>query len=214
MKLLITGFDPFDSEVVNPSYEAVRRLPDAIAGAELAKLEIPTVFSRCGPALEAGIRAHQPDAVLCVGQAGGQAHIAVERVGINLIDARIPDNAGLQPVDVPVRPDGPAAYFSTLPVKAIVRRIRDSGIPCRLSCSAGTYVCNCLLYQALHMAALRYPHIRVGFIHVPFSDEQAAAKPGGTPGLPLAVLTQALALAAEAIAENPQDIHESMGSIY
>lgn len=214
MKLLITGFEPFGGETVNPSYQAVRLLPDAVAGAELVKLEIPTVFSQCGPAVEAGILAHQPDAVLCVGQAGGRAHIAVERVGINLIDARIPDNTGVQPVDQPVQPGGPAAYFSTLPVKAVVRRIQARGIPCQLSYSAGTYVCNCVLYQTLHMAALRYPHIRAGFIHVPFSHKQAAAKPEAPPSLPLAVIVEALALAAEAIAENPQDVQESMGSIF
>jgi len=130
------------------------------------------------------------------------------------MDARIPDNAGVQPVDVPVQPDGPAAYFSTLPVKAITRCIQDRGIPCQLSCSAGTYVCNCVLYQALHMTHLRYPHIRAGFIHVPFSDEQAAAKPDRPASLPLVVIMEALVLAVEAIAENPQDTHESMGSIF
>lgn len=214
MRLLITGFEPFGGEADNPSYEAVRRLPDTVAGVELVKLEIPTVFSRCGPAVEAGILAHRPDAVLCVGQAGGRAHIAVERVGINLIDARIPDNAGAQPVDVPVQPDGPAAYFSTLPVKAITQRVQSRGIPCQLSYSAGTYVCNCVLYQVLHMAALRYPHLRAGFIHVPFSSEQASGKPEGTPSLPLAVITEALALAAEAIADHPLDIEAAMGSIF
>ena len=200
--------------MVNPSYEAVRRLPDAIAGAKIIKLELPTVFSRCGPAVETGILAHRPDAVLCVGQAGGRAHIAVERVGINLIDARIPDNAGAQPVDTPIQPDGPAAYFSTLPVKAITQRIQSHGIPCQLSYSAGTYVCNCILYQVLHMAALRYPHIRAGFIHIPFSSEQIRAKPDGTPSLPLTVAAEALALAAGAIAEHQQDIQISMGRIF
>lgn len=214
MKLLITGFEPFNGEIVNSSYEAVRSLPDTVAGVEIAKLELPTAFSRCGPALEAGILVHHPDAVLCVGQAGGRANISVERVGINLMDARIPDNAGVQPVDVPVQPDGPAAYFSTLPVKAITRCIQDRGIPCQLSCSAGTYVCNCVLYQALHMTHLRYPHIRAGFIHVPFSDEQAAVKPDRPASLPLVVIMEALALAAEAIAENQQDTHESMGSLF
>lgn len=214
MKILITGFDPFGGEALNPSYEAVRRLPESVAGTEIVRLEIPTVFSQCGQAAEAGILAHRPDAVLCVGQAGGQAHIAVERVGINLIDARIPDNAGAMPVDEPVLPDGPAAYFSTLPVKAMVRLISDCGIPCRLSYSAGTYVCNCLLYQILHMAAVRYPHIRAGFLHVPFSDQQTAAMPEGTPSLPLPTITLALEKALEAIADNPLDIRESMGRIF
>lgn len=206
LKILITSFEPFGGETVNPSYEAVRLLPDAIAGAEISKLQLPTVFSRCGPAVEAGILAYRPDAVLCVGQAGGRDHIAVERVGINLIDARIPDNAGARPVDTPIQPDGPAAYFSTLPVKAIAQRIQSRGIPCQLSCSAGTYVCNCVLYQLLHMAALRYPHIRAGFIHVPFSSEQVRTKPDRTPSLPLTVIAEALTLAAEAIVEHQQGL--------
>lgn len=214
MKILITGFDPFGGETLNPSYEAVKCLPERIAGAEILKSEIPTAFSQCGPAVEAGILAHQPDAVLCVGQAGGRDHIAVERVGINLMDARISDNAGAQPVDVPIQPKGPAAYFSTLPVKAMVKAIQSCGIPCQLSYSAGTYVCNCVLYQTLHMAALRYPHIRAGFIHVPFSDRQAASKPEGTPSLPLPKITLALEKALEAVAEHPTDLPEGMGRIF
>lgn len=214
MKILVTGFDPFGGEPLNPSYEAVKALPEYIAGARIVRLEIPTTFSRCGPAVETGILTHQPDAVLCVGQAGGQDHVAVERVGINLMDARIPDNDGAQPVDAPIRPDGPAAYFSTLPVKAMVKAIQSCGIPCRLSYSAGTYVCNCVLYRTLHMAALRYPRIRAGFLHVPFSELQAAAKPDGTPCMPLPQITLALEKALEAVVNHPQDIREGMGRIF
>lgn len=213
MKILITGFEPFGGETVNPAWEAVQRLPDAVAGAQLIKLEVPTVFSRCGPAVEAAIEAHCPDAVLCVGQAGGRACVTVERVAVNLADAAIPDNAGESPVDVPIRPDGPAAYFATLPVKAIVAQIRAHGLPCRLSYTAGTFVCNCLMYEVLHLAATQNRPMRAGFIHVPFIEQQVIGKPAGTPSASLASVTKALELACEAIAAHPCDTRESMGSI-
>lgn len=213
MKILVTGFEPFGGEAINPAWEAVKRLPDAVAGARLIPWKVPTAFSRCGPAVEAAIEAHRPDAVLCVGQAGGRACVTVERVAINLADAVIPDNDGESPVDVPIRPDGPAAYFATLPVKAIVRRIRANGLPCQLSCTAGTFVCNCLMYRVLHLAAVQNPRMRAGFIHVPFTEEQAAGRPGGTPSMSLAAITRALTLACEAIADSPDEIRESMGSI-
>lgn len=213
MRILLTGFAPFAGERINPAYEAVRRLPDRIAGAELRKLEVPTDFARCGPAVEEVIRAWTPDIVLCAGQAGGRACVTVERVAVNLMDASIPDNAGAQPVDKPVAPEGPAAYFATVPVKAMVRRVREGGIPCQLSYSAGTYVCNCLMYRVLHMAALRYPGLRAGFVHVPYLEEQAADKPAGTPSAALETITRALALAAEAAAENREDAGDGMGTI-
>ena len=213
MRILITGFDPFGGETINPAWEAVKRLPDMAAGAQLIKLEVPTAFSRCGPAMAAAIETHRPDAVVCVGQAGGRACVTVERVAVNLADAAIPDNEGEKPVDVPIRPDGPAAYFSTLPVKAIVQHIRAHGLPCQLSYTAGTFVCNCLMYQVLHLAAVQHPQLRAGFLHVPFIEEQAAGKPGGTPSASLASITKALKLACEAIAAHPNDTHESMGHI-
>lgn len=143
-KLLITGFDPFGGEQVNPAFEAVRLLPDEIAGLELCKLEIPTEFIKSGVILKDALRAVHPNAVLCVGQAGGRTAVTPERVAINLMDARIPDNAGYQPIDTPVVPDGPAAFFSTLPVKAIAARIQSDGLPAAVSNTAGTYVCNSL----------------------------------------------------------------------
>ena len=212
-KILVTGFSPFGGEQINPAWEAVKRLPDRIAGAELVKLEIPTSFSRCGPAVEAAVEAHRPDAILCVGQAGGRACISVERVTINLAEARIPDNDGDQPVDEPIQADGPDAYFSTLPVKAMAQNVRARGIPCQISYSAGTFVCNCVMYQALHLAARRYPTLRAGFIHVPYLHEQAVDKPAGTPSMELPTLVQALESAVEAIANDPADIHESMGIV-
>ena len=170
-KLLITGFDPFGGEPVNPAYEAVRLLPDVVAGIKLCKLEVPTEFVRSGAVLRDALAAERPDAVLCVGQAGGRAAITPERVAINLMDARIPDNAGFQPVDQPVVPGGPDAYFATLPVRRMAETIEKAGIPAQISNTAGTYVCNCLLYTLLHTAAVEYPGMPGGFIHVPYALE-------------------------------------------
>ena len=201
-KLLITGFDPFGGESVNPAFEAVRMLPDEIVKFKLCKLEIPTEFIRSGVILKDALRAERPDAVLCVGQAGGRTAITPERVAINLMDARIPDNAGYQPVDTPIVPDGPTAYFSTLPVKAIVEQIQSAGLPAAVSNTAGTYVCNSLLYTLLHTAALEYPGLRGGFLHVPYAAEQLPGKPEGTFAMPLPDIARALTRAVEAISEN------------
>lgn len=215
MKILVTGFDPFGGESVNPAYEAVKLLPDTIAGAEIIKLEIPTVFSKSGPAVEAGIQAHHPDAVLNVGQAGGRACVTVERVGINLAEARIPDNAGEQPMDEPLQPDGPSAYFATLPVKAMVKNVRDHGIPCHISYTAGTYVCNCVMYNVLHLTATKYPNIRAGFIHVPFATEQAVNKPVTMASASLETIAKALEYAIEAIVTSKgDDVKEAMGTTH
>ena len=202
MKILLTGFDPFDREKVNPAFEAVKLLPDTIAGAQIVKLEVPTQFVRAGEVLEAAMAEHKPDVVICVGQAGGRTAITPEKVAINLMDGRIPDNAGYQPIDTPVVPDGPAAFFSTLPVKAIAARIQSDGLPAAVSNTAGTYVCNSLLYTLLHTAALEYPGLRGGFLHVPYAAEQLSGKPVGTFAMPLPDIARALTRAVEAISEN------------
>lgn len=214
MKVLITGFDPFGGESVNPAFEAVKLLPDTIAGAEIIKLEIPTVFSKSGPAVEAGIKEHQPDVVLNVGQAGGRSCVTVERVAINLAEARIPDNDGEQPMDEPLQADGAPAYFATIPVKAIVQNIRDHKLPCHLSYSAGTYVCNCVMYNVLHMTASKYPHIRAGFIHVPYAAEQVVDKPNGTPFMSLEQIAESLEYAIEAIVNHTEDIKIAAGETH
>ena len=201
MKILLTGFDPFGGETVNPAFEAVKLLPDTIAGAEIVKQEVPTEFIRAGEVLEAAIQANQPDVVICIGQAGGRSAITPEKVAINLMDARIPDNAGFQPVDQPVVPGGPAAYFATLPVRRMAEAIEKAGLPAQISNTAGTYVCNCLLYTLLHTAAVEYPGMPGGFIHVPYALEQLPGKPEGTPGLALQQIARGLSCAIEAIAE-------------
>ena len=214
MKVLVTGFDPFGGESVNPAYEAVKLLPDTIAGAEIIKLEIPTVFSKSGPAVEAGIIEHNQDIVINVGQAGGRSCVTPEMIGINLAEARIPDNDGEQPLEQPLQADGPAAYFTTLPIKAMVQNVRDHGLPCHVSYTAGTYVCNCVMYNVLHMAATKYPHIRADFIHVPFAAEQVVNKPNGTACMSLADIAKALEYCIEAAVTNEEDINIAVGETH
>lgn len=199
MKILFTGFEPFGGEAVNASYEAVRRLPDRIEGVQVIKAQLPTAFIQCVPVLEELLKTEQPDVVVCVGQAAGRAEITPEKVAINCADARIPDNAGMQPVDEALVPHGETAYFSTLPVRSIAKKIFDAGIPAKVSYTAGTFVCNCVMYHALRIAKEQYPSMRAGFIHVPLTTEQAAQKQ--TPSLPLDTIVRALAIAAEEIAE-------------
>ena len=214
MKILVTGFDPFGGESVNPAYEAVKLLPDVIGGAEIFKLEIPTVFSLSGQAVEEGIRKYQPDVVICVGQAGGRASISVEKVAINFVDARIPDNNGEQPLDEPLQADGPAAYFATLPVKAMVQHVKEAGLPCYLSFTAGTYVCNSIMYNVLYMCEKRYPGIRAGFIHVPYACDQVIDKANTTPSMPLETIAKSLEYAIEAVAIDRADGGESAGELH
>ena len=177
MKILVTGFDPFGGEKVNPALEAVKSLPSEIHGAEIHWVEIPTVFYQSAEVLETAIVHYQPDAVLCIGQAGGRASLTPERVAINQDDARIPDNQGNQPIDTPIRLDGQAAYFSTLPIKAMVQAIKEEGLPATVSNTAGTFVCNHLMYQALYLADKKFPHMRAGFMHIPYMTEQVINKP-------------------------------------
>ncbi|MCR5006463.1 MAG: pyroglutamyl-peptidase I [Clostridiales bacterium] len=199
MKILVTGFDPFGGQTVNPAYEAVRLLPDQIGAATLIKAQIPTIFGQGADLLEQLMEAHTPDAVLLVGQAGGRAAISVERIAINVQDASIADNAGAQPVDLPVVPGGPAAYFATIPVKKIVRRVQEAGIPCRVSDSAGTFVCNDLMYRMLHHIDVHHLPVIGGFIHVPYLPQQAAVLPGQAPSMSLEMIVQALHLALKEI---------------
>ena len=191
MKLLITGFEPFGGETINPSWEAVRRLPDRIGAYEVHKLWIPTVFGTAAERVLAEAAALKPDVILCVGQAGGRSAVTPERIGINIRTARIPDNAGNQPVEQPVAEGGPDGIFSTVPVAAMVEAIRGAGLPGAVSNSAGTFVCNDVLYTLLNTYA--GTAVRVGFIHVPYLPEQ------GTPNLPLEDTVRALTAASLAI---------------
>ena len=192
-KLLITGFDPFGGESINPAWEAVRLLPDVIRDFELVKLEIPTVFGAAAQVVIDKAEEIHPDAIISVGQAGGRAAVTPEMVGINLRYASIPDNMGALPCDIPIAEGGPAAYFSTLPVRAIAKAICDAGLPGAVSYSAGSFVCNDVLYSLLHH--FDETAVRAGFIHVPFLPEQTVDKPS----LPLEQTAAALRAAIEAI---------------
>lgn len=198
--ILFTGFEPFGGETVNPALEAVRLLPDSAGGVPIRRLRLPTSFRRAGETLLEAVDAWRPEAVVCVGQAGGRKTVTPEKIAINYIDARIPDNDGAQPADVPIRADGPAAYFATLPVRAIDEAIRAAGVPCAVSYSAGCYVCNFVMYTLLDHLAQTAPDVLGGFIHVPYAAEQTAGKPAGTPSLTVAQMTQALTCAAGVIA--------------
>lgn len=190
-KLLITGFDPFDGASVNPSWEAVKLLPDRIGEYELYKLQIPTIFAVAPRTVLEKAAEIRPDVIISVGQAGGRKAVTPERVGINVRDARIADNAGTVLSDEPIVTNGPDAYFSTLPVKAMIAAINDAGLPGAISNSAGTFVCNDVLYSLLHHYA--GTQVRCGFIHVPWLPEQ------GEPSLPLADTVKALTAAISAL---------------
>lgn len=176
--VLITGFEPFGGEAVNPSWEVVKQLDGVvIAGQPVAARQLPCVFGDALTVLNAALDELEPVLTLAIGQAGGRVDITVERVAINVDDARIPDNKGLQPIDVPIATDGPAAYFSTLPIKAIVAALRERGIPASVSQTAGTFVCNHVMYGLLHRLRDK-SGVKGGFIHIPYLPEQAAAHPG------------------------------------
>ena len=209
-KLLLTAFTPFDGERINPALEAVKLVKDKIGNLEIVKLEVPTVFGKSIETVREAIEREKPDFVLSIGQAGGRAEITPERIAINLDDARIPDNEGNQPIDEPIFPDGENAYFSTLPVKAMVEAIRKEGLPSSLSNSAGTYVCNHLMYGVLYYLDKR-PSMKAGFIHVPYIPEQVKDKKE-MPDLPLSDIVRGLEAAIRAVEEHESDLKKAFGS--
>ena len=215
MKILVTGFDPFGGEAINPAGEAVKALPDRIKGAEIHKLEIPTVFHKSSDKVREAAKDIQPDVILAVGQAGGRYEITPERVAINIDDARIPDNEGNQPIDVPIQEDGENAYFTKLPVKAMVAAMKEAGIPASVSNTAGTFVCNHIMYQVLYMIDNEFPNMTGGFVHVPFIPEQVTDKPG-KPSMSLVDITKGLKAGIEAIVSQAGkgDIKEVGGAIH
>lgn len=190
-QLLITGFDPFGGEQINPSWEVVSQLPDTLGSFRLHKLQIPTIFSEAAQKVLEAAQNIQPDVILCIGQAGGRSAVTPERVAINIRDARICDNAGNQPADQPIVPDGPAAYFSTVPVKAMVQAMTDAGYSAAISNTAGTFVCNDVLYTLLHH--YHGTSVQAGFIHVPYLPQQ------GSPNMPQETTLAALKAAICAI---------------
>ncbi len=233
MKILLTAFTPFDGEKINPALEAMKLVKDRIDDVEVVKVEVPTVFRKSIQVVTEAIEKEKPDFVLSIGQAGGREGITPERVAINIDDARIPDNEGNQPVDEPIFPDGANAYFSTLPVKAMVEAIRREGLPSSLSNSAGTYVCNHLMYGVLYFlkkkncqvgkGQLQYKDscllndgeekrraVKAGFIHVPYLPEQTKNQKN-LPSLPLLDMVRGLEAAICAIAEHEVDLKNAYG---
>ena len=200
-KILVTGFDPFDMQKVNPASQAVFKLPDEISGAAVIKLEVPTVFGRAAQVVREAIIKEQPDCVLCVGQAGGRACLTPELVAINYDDAGVPDNAGQQPVEQVIQADGQAAYFTQFPVKKLVSAIRKAGVPAKVSTTAGTFVCNHLMYQVQYLREQEFPQLKAGFIHVPFVPEQVTRRPN-SPSMALATIVKGLEAAIAVIVEN------------
>ena len=210
MKVLITGFDPFGGESINPAWEAVKAMKDNIDGIEVIKLQIPTVFKKSAEKLFAGIEEYKPDAVICIGQAGGRYDMSVERVAINMDDGRIPDNEGYQPIDTPVYEDGENAYFATLPIKGIVEEIKLAKIPASVSNTAGTYVCNHIMYSLLYYISKNNLNIKGGFIHVPYITEQVVDKKN-MPYMEVATITKALECAVQALNKYKVDVKVSGG---
>jgi len=213
MKILVTGFDPFGGEKINPAIESVKKLPDEIAGAQIVKLEIPTVCHRSLEVIDEAIAKYDPDVVLSIGQAGGRSDITVERIGINIDDCRIPDNAGQQIIDEPVFADGPAAYFVNIPIKAMVINIQKQNIPASVSNTAGTFVCNHVTYGVRHIIETKYPGKRSGFIHIPFLPEQVIDKKN-MPSMSLETIVKALIAAIETIVETTEDIKVTGGATH
>ncbi|MFC3549763.1 pyroglutamyl-peptidase I [Lysobacter cavernae] len=192
--VLLTGFEPFGGESNNPSWDAVQALAGTrIHGHRVVARCLPVEFGASVDELRQVIGEVKPVLVICVGQAGGRAQLSLERVAINVDDARIADNAGAQPIDEAIASDGPAAYFTGLPIKAMLSALREAGIPAEVTQTAGTYVCNHVFYGLMH-ALRNVPQARGGFIHIPYAPAQAALHPG-TPSLPLQIVVDGLRLA-------------------
>jgi len=213
---LVTGFAPFGGETINPSQQIAQALNGKrIARHRIVGATLPTEFSASLLELEALIEQHSPALVLAFGQAGGRAGISLERVAINLIDARIADNAGAQPVDVPVIASAPDAYFATLPLKAMLKRLETANIPAAISHTAGTFVCNQVFFGLMHrlQTRRRHAHVRGGFVHVPYLPEQAAHQ-AGAPSLPLNTMIEAARLCLQVAATTTADAHYAAGSTH
>ncbi len=210
--VLVTGFDPFGGEPLNPSWQVCTQLPKSIAGLRVETLKVPCEFGRSIEMVAKAIERHRPSLVVCLGQAGGRAHLSVERAALNVDDARASDNAGAAPIDEAIAADGPPAYFATLPIKAMVAGMRAAGVPAEVSNTAGTYVCNHLMYGVLHYIAASGGSIRAGFIHVPYAEEQVLDKPG-VAGMAIATMVRGVEAAIRAAAERRVDLKVPGGAL-
>jgi pyroglutamyl-peptidase len=212
MKALVTGFEPFGGDRVNPSLEALRRLPARLGPLDVATQALPVVYGAALSALRAAIAVAAPDIVLCIGLAGGRAELSLERVAINVDDARVVDNDGSRPIDRPVVAGGPAAYFATLPIKAAVVALREAGLPAAVSNSAGTFLCNHVFYGLMHEAAAGGGRIRGGFLHVPYLPSQAARLPGA-PSMALEQIAEGIEIILAVAAARVDDLAVSEGAV-
>lgn len=212
MRALVTGFEPFGGDAINPSSLAVGRLEKKYGSVVVHTATLPCSFGRSQDALRDAIAEAKPDIVLCVGLAGGRNELCLERVGINVQDARIRDNDGDQPIDKPVVPGAPAAYFATLPIKACVAAMRQAGLAAAVSNSAGTFVCNHILFALMDMASRHPTPLRGGFLHVPYAPEQIA-KVGTAPSMAIGDVTRGIEIIVQVSAERTADIHTAEGKL-
>ncbi len=203
MNVLVTGFNPFGGEAINPSWEAVKMLPDEIAGAKIIKKQLPTEFIAGEKELLSALEGAEPSLVICTGQAAGRAAVSIERVAINLRDASIADNAEFTPVDEPVSARGEAAYFVTLPVKAMLAALKEAGIPAELSLSAGSFVCNDIFYTLLR--STQGTGITAGFIHLPLCPQQAEKKSPPPPSMEIEEMAKGISIALAAAIESRKE---------
>ncbi|BCJ38717.1 pyrrolidone-carboxylate peptidase [Actinocatenispora thailandica] len=204
VRVLVTGFEPFGGSALNPSWAAASTMDGVDA------VELPCTFGGSIPALRAAIRRYEPELVLCTGLAGGRTGLSVERVAINVDDARIADNAGAQPIDEPIVPGGPAAYFSSLPIKACVAALREAGIPAAVSQTAGTFVCNHVFYGLAHLIATEFAGLRGGFVHVPYAPEQVTD--AAAPSMPVADIARGLGVVVDTALSRTVDLVVSGGA--
>ena len=213
MTILLTGFEPFGGESVNPSWEIARALDGwTCEGHAVRAVRLPCAFGDALRTLDEALAAHRPELVVCLGQAGGRAEFSIERVAVNVDDARIPDNLGRQPIDAAVLPGGPVAYFSTLPIKAVAHDLREAGVAAAVSNTAGTFVCNHVFYALMHRLATApaLARARGGFVHVPYTPEQVAGR-SGVPSMPLATQIEGIRQALRSAVLTRADLRETAG---
>ncbi|MCA1223592.1 pyroglutamyl-peptidase I [Streptomyces sp. 8L] len=213
MRVLITGFEPFGGEAVNPSWAAAQQVANARPdGLDITALRLSCVYGKSIEELRGAVADTEPELVLCTGQAGGRTGLSVERVAVNVDDARIPDNAGNQPVDEPVVPGGPVAYLSSLPVKACVAAVREAGLPASVSGTAGSFVCNHVFYGLAHLIATERPALRGGFVHVPYAPEQVAGR--AEPSMSVPDIARGLAVIVRTAARTTRDLRVPEGATH
>ncbi len=205
MKVLVTGFSPFGGESINPSFEALKLAKDRINGVEVIKREIPTVFNRSLELIESLIEEIKPDIVICFGQSGGESKIRLEKVAINLDEARIADNEGNKPTDRKIKEDGDTAYFSNLPIKNALKNLNKKNIPSRISYSAGTFVCNHIFYGLMYLIDKKYEGLKGGFVHLPYLPEQVLNK-SNTPFMTMTMMSDAINIIVKTFIEEEEEI--------